>query len=334
VKGIVAEVRGKYAVVLGMDGSFIKVRNNGQYGVGMEVDTNQSHRINIPALAKVSTIAAAFIFTMGVSYGAYCYSTPYSYVGVDINPSVELTANIYDRIIRVEALNEDGQRLLKSENLVNLKVGEGVAELLSTAHEQGYLKSGDENAVVLSVSSKNERKSEELEQSLKATASGKMDEESIKADVVVGKASKEEYDKASDMGLTPGKLSLIKQVIEAQPDLKLKDLKDDSVQNIMKQLKDSKQALKNKENAKGNIKENAKENSKESSKDKNGDQTGLKSKSQTKVDNKNGNSDNTQDSSAYKNGNSGVQKDSKAGKQYSKTDRQNKSSDKIIEGKK
>ena len=91
-------------------------------------------------MIRVASIAAAFIFTLGISYSAYSYSTPYSYVGIDINPSIRLTANIFDRIIGSEALNADGKTLLYLEDINNKRLEAVISQLLNSAVEKGWIK--------------------------------------------------------------------------------------------------------------------------------------------------------------------------------------------------
>ena len=248
MKGIVVDIKGKYAVVLSREGGFIKIRNNGYMNIGCEIDLNQPAVLNTNMLARVSSIAAAFLCTLGLSYSAYSYSMPYSYVGVDINPSIELTANIYDRIIKTEALNNEGQLLLKSGGFNNKKLEAGVNELIDTAVRQGYLKTETENTVFLTVTSKDEDKSSQLKKELKSSASKELNDVKVDSLVVVEKASVERHEDAKKIGITSGKLLLIEKAIEKEPDLRLDDLKDVPVKEIMRHIKDSSTEVEKKNN--------------------------------------------------------------------------------------
>jgi hypothetical protein len=278
MKGIVAELDGKKAVILAQDGTFIKIRASANMSAGSEVDINQpaANARVIRLAARVSSIAAAALFAVGVSYGAYCYTLPYSYVDVDMNPSVELTANVYDRIIKVEALNEDGKKLITDHNLNNTRLDDGVSQLLNIAVEQGYLKPdtvidddninttpaaiqpGDdnkseeqtdpaaetvvENAILLTVSSTDAIKSAELKKKIVKKASEELSRRDINSDVLAGEASVRQHDEARVLGVTPGKLALIEDAMQGQPGLKLEKLKKSAVTDLVKKARAKKAA--------------------------------------------------------------------------------------------
>ena len=54
--------------------------------------------------------ACLFLCLLG---GHWLYFTPTAEIGIDINPSIELGVNRFDRVISVKGLNEDGQDLTK-----------------------------------------------------------------------------------------------------------------------------------------------------------------------------------------------------------------------------
>jgi hypothetical protein len=272
MRGIVAELNGKYAIILAQDGSFRKIRATGRMTVGSEIELKQPAG-NIKAtgiMTKVASIAAAALLVLGIGYGAYSYTLPYSYVDVDINPSIELTVNVFDRIIKAEALNNDGKKVLNNSNLKNTRLEAGVSQLLNIAVEQGYLKAGTaalnaeenksagesqagigntatgesgftiENAVLFTVSSKDGMKSGKLKKELTGVASKELEKGGVNSELLVGEASVEQRDDARKFGVTPGKLVLIEDAIEAEPELKLEELKKATVKDLIKKAKDKK----------------------------------------------------------------------------------------------
>ena len=108
MKALVLEVEGKHAVVLNKEGEFIRIKNDGTFRVGYEIDV-PIQTAGVSILTRIGQIAAVVVIMLGLSSGAYCYSTPYSYVSLDINPSIEIQANIFDRIINVEGLNDEAK---------------------------------------------------------------------------------------------------------------------------------------------------------------------------------------------------------------------------------
>jgi len=247
MKVLVVEVKGKYAVALNKQGEFVKLGNNGQLHVGCECDYVPNRSFGASTLLKAASMAAAFLFTIGLSYGVYSYSKPYSYVDIDINPSVEITSNIFDRIIKVKGLNDDGTKLLTNTNYRNMRLEDGVEGILKSAFKSGYLKTDSNNSVVFTVVSINDKKSTEIKKEVEITAQKEIGEVSKATEILIEKATPDKHKSATDMGISPGKLVLIEKLIEAKPELKIDDLKDEPVKDIMKSIKEAKKQESDKE---------------------------------------------------------------------------------------
>jgi hypothetical protein len=270
VKGIVAEINGKYAIILTKNGSFVKVKTAADMVIGQEIDMDRpSGKAKKTRLtSKIISIAAAGLLALGVGYAGYSYTLPYSYVHVDINPSIELTMNIYDRIIGAEALNSSCEELLNGSNLKNQKVDTAVKQLLNAAVQNGYL-TGDEpqseqtgqaldkpgkdddeqltkdessidNAVLLTVSSNNSRKSNELRGNIEQAAAKELEKEKVKSKILTGEASIEQRNDARRFGVTPGKLVLIEDALElkAEPAPQIEELKNASIKDLLEKASD------------------------------------------------------------------------------------------------
>jgi hypothetical protein len=238
VKAVVVEVKDRYAVVLGKDGGFMKIRNSGRLCVGHEVDVPAIGGSKFNMLARAASIAAVFLITAGLGLGVYGYNMPYSYVNVDINPSVEITANVFDRIIKAEGLNSDGIKLLEGRRLGSLELREGIEAVLEAAVDEGYLKPDEENAVIITVACKDVKKAGQLGAEVQDTAAEELNVAKVEAEILVEKATIDRHDKARDLGVSPGKLNLIDKLVESKPELKSEDYKDASVKDIMKAVKD------------------------------------------------------------------------------------------------
>ena len=69
----------------------------------------------------------------------HIYQTPVSYISVDINPSVELALNRFDRVVDATAYNDDGAQILQTLDLNHKRYTEAVELLLSDESFQRYL---------------------------------------------------------------------------------------------------------------------------------------------------------------------------------------------------
>lgn len=61
---------------------------------------------------RIAAIAACLALVACLIGGVADFLRPVAYVGIDVNPSVELTLNRFDIVVETRALNDDGQRAL------------------------------------------------------------------------------------------------------------------------------------------------------------------------------------------------------------------------------
>ncbi len=61
---------------------------------------------------RIAAIAACLALVACLIGGVADFLRPVAYVGIDVNPSVELTLNRFDIVVGTHALNDDGQQVL------------------------------------------------------------------------------------------------------------------------------------------------------------------------------------------------------------------------------
>lgn len=145
MKSVVVEIKGKFAAVLSDDGSIKKVKNR-NYVIGQEIwpvqreEVMKMKKLHITKkLAVCAASAAIMLFSSGV--GVWAYTTPYSYVSLDVNPSIEYTLNRFERVIKVEAVNDDGQTILNEvdiSDLNNKSIEDAILATVQQISEEGY----------------------------------------------------------------------------------------------------------------------------------------------------------------------------------------------------
>ena len=141
---LVMECHPAYAIVLDQAGRIIKVANMG-YEVGQKVDDviEQQHRPALLPMRVVSMVAAAcFCLAVlgGGGYGA-CF-IPYGTVHLKINPDVLMSVSYMDRVVGLEGLNEDGNRLIGQVSYKGKHAEDVTRLLVERAVDMGYLAEG------------------------------------------------------------------------------------------------------------------------------------------------------------------------------------------------
>ena len=182
--------------------------------------------------------ASLAVLCLGGSTGAYAYyQTPVSYLSLDINPSVELGINAFDKVVQVEAYNEDGEKILEEVDIVGSDVTEAVGELVSSADNNGYIAEDGSTVVSVTTETDNEEVATELETVAEEGVNSALEE--TEKEVVVHKdnIALARRDEARKLGITPGKLNLIQKLQAVDPDATVEEYKDASVNEIMKTIK-------------------------------------------------------------------------------------------------
>lgn len=126
-----------------------------EYDNGKHSDT-QHRRKNVRAFRKTSgmirRIAAAAAVVVIIGGGAASYAAPVSTISVDVNPSLEIKLNVFDRVVSVRAYDEDDRELAEiiDQSVKGKKLQDALHIALSNLRDNDYI-TGDDTSVVTSV---------------------------------------------------------------------------------------------------------------------------------------------------------------------------------------
>ncbi len=242
MKAVIVDIRDNFAAALSDDGRIYKIKNN-NYTIGQEIKIKKQILSN--GFVKFAASAAAAIALLVVP--AWAYYTPYSYVSIDINPSIEYSLNRFDRVLNVKAVNDDGDEILKEIDLKDQKnksIEDAINEVLNEVIEKGYLTKEDGGVIVVT-SSKSQEKSNELTSKLKSSVEEKVkkDAENSNVEVEAISVGEDRVLAARELGVTPGKLNLVQKLQERvgnPDDIKIEEWLHKPVKEIMKATKEYK----------------------------------------------------------------------------------------------
>ncbi|MFA9396870.1 MAG: anti-sigma factor domain-containing protein [Clostridiaceae bacterium] len=134
--GLVVKVDRKIAILMTSTGEFEKVKMIGTTNIG-ELYTGKTVKDRNYSRYLVAAILMLFIMVSGG--GAYAYYTPVATLEVSINPSIEIKLNRFSRIIKIKALNDDGEILVKNLDINNNNVDEGLTKVLEKAEKDNFI---------------------------------------------------------------------------------------------------------------------------------------------------------------------------------------------------
>jgi len=245
MKGIIVAKNSENSVLLLSDGTFKTVKTSEGYEVGMVLFVDNSLRPRSYYWRKIAYMAASILLVVFIGVGAFAWSTPAQFINIDINPSVELSVNYFDRIISVNALNADGQKLIESVSVRTQRYESGIELVICTAQEMGYL--NDEEDVLISISSSDPKRTEKAQNDIR---------EKVSPSVEILTFNAQERKQSVKKGISPGKNDIIEKVIEIGTDIDKEKLTEIPVKDLMKIVKQNRKT----ENAK---KKEVKENNKD-----------------------------------------------------------------------
>ncbi|TAH60957.1 MAG: anti-sigma factor domain-containing protein [Methanosarcina mazei] len=231
VKAIIAEIDKKHMIVITDKGDFIKVKRQMSAAIGDEIELKQRKKYSVSK--HLTGLAACFMACIFLSTGVYAYCTPYSYVSVDINPSLSLSLNRFERVIEVNPLTEDAVDFIKdTKSLKNQNIDAALSEIIKTASDKGYIDEETEDEIVVIVSAKNPKQEKKLEETVAKTAEKELSKVNKSSGVTVEKTDVKNYKTAVSQKVSPGRKVLEENLKKVMPEVKDEEVKDMSVKEV------------------------------------------------------------------------------------------------------
>ena len=238
MKACVVEIKGTLAAVLSDDVCIRKVKNR-DYAIGQVIEMGRGTiHFSVKTAALAACVAVVLLLS---SVTVWAYSTPYSYVSLDVNPSIEFSVNRFDRVLSVKAVNSDGADILNGLGLDNETIDQAVRSTVDKIESEGYFK--DSGGIIIATSGNNQQAYQKLAEDLKNAVIQETKDSGAPVEVQVISVGLERVLEAQKLGTTPGKLNLV-QKLQASPgeeNINISDWLKKPVKDIMKAIKVAKQ---------------------------------------------------------------------------------------------
>lgn len=186
------------------------------------------------------------VLICAISFGLISYNTQVCAISIDINPSVELGINPYNRVISAKGINSDGEKLIASVGVNNKSYEDAVNEIV------GYYEtnSNNDDVIVVTVDSESVEKIEEvLENIEKCSGNG--------GNMYYCKNNTESVENAHSNGVSFGKYNAYLELKKYEPELTVDDIKDLSMKEIREKIqKYESSAVAGNSSSESNISEN------------------------------------------------------------------------------
>ena len=197
------------------------------------------------------TVFASFIL---IFIGGFIYfNIPTSYVSVDINPSIMLSANSLDRVVKVEALNTDAKEVIADLNLYGKDISYAVNQIVNKATTLGYAdENTDDNAILVSTYCDNTEKRDKLQNRIHDNLNQNLNKKGIGSLIIDMELTEKDAKKANDYGVSEAKILFVNKALEENPELKFEDLIYMPTKEIAKYIEGYEDITSGNQNSNGN----------------------------------------------------------------------------------
>lgn len=192
-------------------------------------EISKIHIINRRLRILAGAMAACFCLLVMSGGGYYVYQNGKtdSVIGIDVNPSIELSVNRKNKVLEVEALNNDAVEIIDNMNLKGVDLDIAVNAVIGSMVKHGYLDDMD-NAILVTVSNDSISKADKLRQLVVGDIQTTLQENQVEAVVYDQQAVKEdEIQKLADeYNISYGKAYFLKELIDQNPTLMMVGMKE------------------------------------------------------------------------------------------------------------
>ena len=173
-------------------------------------------------MRRLAPVLACFLFLVVLSGGSYTFFSSAAVISVDVNPSIELSINRFDRVIDVEGYNADGEELADSLSVRFMNYVDAVETLMDSDSFRQYLT--EDADISIAVVADDEEKGERMLSDVKTCTAGH--------NAHCFRAEEGEVENAHEAGLSYGKYQAYLELKELDPDITTEDIRGMTMREI------------------------------------------------------------------------------------------------------
>lgn len=185
-------------------------------------------------MAWIPAVACMMLFLIAGGY--WMYFVPTAEIELEVNPSIEIGVNRFDKVVSLEGKNEDGEKLLEELNIRFLNYEDALNRIMENDWIVELV--GQDQIVSVIVVGEEETQCETMLASLENFASHHQN-------VHCGSATSEEAHEAHEVGLGCAKYKAYLELKELDPDITTEEVREMS----MREIRDRISELSGKENS-------------------------------------------------------------------------------------
>lgn len=183
---------------------------------------------------KFLSLAAAFAIVVCALFAFYGTNGKIdSVIDIDVNPSIEISINSKEKIVKVDCLNEDANIILDGMDLKGVNLNIAINAIIGSMLKNGYI-TDINNAVLVSVSNSDTEKQATLLKQLCDDIDSALSERQVEGAVLSQSLTHEESVAALayEYGISEGKAMFINYICSENPKKVYEDLVDLSISEL------------------------------------------------------------------------------------------------------
>lgn len=183
----------------------------------------RGYTLRMPFIKRIIPAAAAVCLTLGLLAGGGLYFIPTARINIDINPSIALGVNRFDKVVSVDPLNEDGKALAESLDIKFTDYNTALHTILENESVKSLL-ARDEVMDITVIETKTSQSDVILSES-RSCADGLRN-------VHCHAANSEEAHAADQLGMSCGKYRAYLEVLKLDPDITPEEIQNMTMREI------------------------------------------------------------------------------------------------------
>jgi hypothetical protein len=234
--GIVLELQSGKAIIMMNTREFITIPCQNGWKKGDIVQFNTNKRIN---LNFIHTLAACFVLTLLLGFSVnQIYFTQTSLVSIDVNPSIEISLNRFNRVISSKSFNQEGAEILSSIKLFHQDYSDALSLIINAEKKEGYMnKNGN---IVVSVFTNSKKKQTAMSDVIKAKTATVLQSNIENCEVEYHEVDEQTVEQAHAQGVSAGKYYYLKQLLTVAPGIDITKYTHHSIEQLKEQISECK----------------------------------------------------------------------------------------------
>ena len=168
----------------------------------------------------IPAVICMFLILLG---GRWLYFTPTTEISIDINPSIELGINRFNRVISVKSYNNDGQELINLLNIKYMDYSEAINQILNNENISSLL--SENEFMTIAVTDSNGTQSSDIFSDIESYTSEN-------TNICCYLAHPDEVENAHELGLSYGKYRAFLELQAVKPDITPEDIQNMTMREI------------------------------------------------------------------------------------------------------